>query len=269
MRIYPSSDLHFRSKLDVKDWALEEVPKDCDVVAIAGDIANGSKIGVKYIQEVCDLLPNKKIVLCLGNHDYWGDVCITSVYARWKDLARRVTNLVFLNGNSAKIGNVRFIGTTLWTDMGLTDNVSAVKNVYHVQWPDYANINVEAHIFGFPADEFINQFKVQLNWIYAHLEYAKERGEQVYVMTHHLPDPKSLDERYAGSDFNPFYASKNILEFTACQGVWHHGHTHTFKDYIEKDWRVICNPRGYLFERCNSEMSQRLADNKLIITLGD
>lgn len=275
-KIYPVSDLHFRSADDARDWIRFEVPEEADIIAIAGDIANGSKQGVRYVKALLKVLteirPKVVVVACLGNHDHWGDISMHAAYRQWEYVEHSYPNFRFLKvGRVCDVKGVRFIGTTLWTDMKLVDDFYGAMNIYHCSWPDYLNVGYEAHIVGFPAYDFVEQFHKQLGFIYKAVDAAKEDQVPFYVMTHHLPDPASLDERYNGSDYNPFYASKGILDTLAVEsGIWHHGHTHAAKDYNKYNWRVICNPRGYLQERYSCEDTrQRLANRNLVISLGD
>lgn len=270
-KIFPVSDVHFRSVQDALDWARESVPEGIDIVALAGDIANGSKQGVKYMRAVCEARPELTFVVCLGNHDHWGDVAMSATFHRWKNFQDSVLNFRLLNSEPLEVKGVRFIGSTLWTDMQLDDDFYTAQNVYHTRWPDYTEVGFCPSMVGFPAYEYVEQFKLQLSDIFDQVEQAVEEGVPFYVMTHHLPDPLSLDERYAGNEFNVFYASAGILENLPVEkGVWHHGHTHAAKDYSKCGWRVICNPRGYLTERFGcDETRARLGSKDLIIELGE
>ena len=270
--IYPVSDVHFRNHQDAKDWALEHVPAEADIVAIAGDIANGAKQGVKYMRTVCEALEDKQIVMILGNHDYWNDICMFSTRTQYRRLEEELTNFHFLNGTPKIILGVQFIGDTLWTDMGLLDDTYTATQVYNNEWPDCRNINYDFPDLGFAPHDYIEEFKYQLSELMKHVANAEVEGVPYYVMTHHLPDPESLDKRFAADNaMNPFYASKGILENMGGGGVWHHGHTHARCDYFKHGWRVICNPRGYMIERFSTEEGIRnsLANEKLLITIGD
>lgn len=66
------------------------------------------------------------------------------------------------------------------------------------------------------------------------------------VVTHHLPHPRSIPERFKGDLLNAAYASD--LTETIRNGspvLWVHGHTHDSFDYRILETRVVCNPRGY------------------------
>lgn len=269
-KIHPVSDVHFRNKQDAIDWA-NELPYGVDIVAIAGDIANGSKIGTSFMRDICEACPDLTFVVCLGNHDYWRDVSMVSAQHRWSALEKSLPNLRFLNGAPITVKGVRFIGDTLWTDMRLDGDFYVAQEIYHNKWPDYTEVGFCPTVVGFPAYEFVHQFNLTLSAIFKQVDQALKDDVPFYVMTHHLPDPLSLDERYAGSEFNPFYASADILDnLPVPSGIWHHGHTHAAKDYRKNGWRVICNPRGYLVERYGADETRaRLGNNSFYTEIGE
>ncbi len=72
------------------------------------------------------------------------------------------------------------------------------------------------------------------------------------VVTHHVPHPLSVHQRYAGDWLNPAFANQLSQDLFEGVGLWVHGHTHDSFDF-EVPWpsgrgacRVVCNPRGYL-----------------------
>jgi hypothetical protein len=65
------------------------------------------------------------------------------------------------------------------------------------------------------------------------------------VVTHHLPHRQSIHPKYAGTRFNPCFASDLDHLVRAPVVLWVHGHTHESLDYVVNGTRVVCNPRGY------------------------
>jgi Icc-related predicted phosphoesterase len=66
------------------------------------------------------------------------------------------------------------------------------------------------------------------------------------VVTHHAPHPLSVHPRYAGSALNASFASdlSEMMELWQPE-LWVHGHVHDTFDYVVRNTRVVCNPRGY------------------------
>jgi hypothetical protein len=69
--------------------------------------------------------------------------------------------------------------------------------------------------------------------------------EPVVVITHHLPSWQSVSPKYKGHPTNAAFAS-HLDHLVIKTKVWMHGHTHSTQNYMIKDARVVCNPRGYM-----------------------
>ncbi len=109
----------------------------------------------------------------------------------------------------------------------------------------------------FTPQDSVHLFKESVSWLERQLKIAHS-GKTV-VTSHHLPSNDSISEKYANDPLNPCFASNldNLFDMT---DIWIHGHTHDSFDYIVKNTRVICNPRGYVQygqpenQRFNSEL---------------
>jgi hypothetical protein len=65
------------------------------------------------------------------------------------------------------------------------------------------------------------------------------------VVTHFLPSPDSVHERYRGHPLTPYFATDCRALLRPPVRLWVHGHTHSSCDYTSAGVRVVCNPRGY------------------------
>jgi Icc-related predicted phosphoesterase len=66
-------------------------------------------------------------------------------------------------------------------------------------------------------------------------------------VTHFLPAPPSISEKYHNDPLNPYFCSDLTSLIEEVQpDLWIHGHTHESCDYSIGKTRVICNPRGYV-----------------------
>ncbi|NDB87079.1 MAG: hypothetical protein EB127_30995, partial [Alphaproteobacteria bacterium] len=79
------------------------------------------------------------------------------------------------------------------------------------------------------------------------------------VITHHLPHPKSVNVKFAGSYLNKYFLHdvSDVVENNGAK-LWIHAHTHCSCDYIVNNTRVICNPFGYLRYEENSQFNEKL-----------
>ena len=104
MKLQVLADIHLEfASFDVPDT-------DADVVARAGDI--GTKLGGI---ELANRL-GKPVIYVAGNHEYYGDAL-----PKLTDKMRAAAgpNVAFLENDEVIIGDVRFLGATLWTDFRL------------------------------------------------------------------------------------------------------------------------------------------------------
>ena len=104
MRVHILIDLH----LEFASFQPNNVK--ADVAVLAGDIHTG-KNGIRWILKT---LPNRPVIYVLGNHEYYGQK-IPKLISEIKEMAHG-TNVHVLENDTIEIGNVVFLGATLWTD---------------------------------------------------------------------------------------------------------------------------------------------------------
>jgi hypothetical protein len=91
--------------------------------------------------------------------------------------------------------------------------------------------------------------RVQRAWLADQL--SNPFSGKTVVVTHHLPHPSSVHEKYRGDALNPCFASNLSVLVGPPAILWLHGHTHESMDYAVGGTRVVCNPRGYLPDEPN------------------
>jgi 3',5'-cyclic AMP phosphodiesterase CpdA len=228
LRIQIYSDVH-----------LERAPfsppgNDADVVVLAGDIANGAA-GIAWARETF----RAPVLYLAGNHEYY-DGEFEPVNAAMRSAAGGGVQL--LDCTWTVLGDVRFLGCTLWTDYSLAsaaDRPAVIEDSRKLN-PDYQKIRFGARAFA-PEDS-IALCKRQRAWLAAAL--AEPFPGKTAVITHFAPHPRSIAPAFANHRANPAF----VLDLEDAMGsaeLWIHGHTHTFFDYRVRGTRVICNPRGY------------------------
>lgn len=106
MKIFAVSDLHNENAIRAL-----KVPSDANVIVLAGDL--------EYPQLVFEHLSKFKlpIIAVAGNHDFFGKD-ITEGIAQLKELASHYDNVYLLENEKVEIGNVRFLGSTFWSNYG-------------------------------------------------------------------------------------------------------------------------------------------------------
>ncbi len=229
MRILVLSDLH----LEVHPFVPAEAR--ADLVILAGDIHNGIA-GVEWAMRTFSV----PVLYVAGNHEYY-DGEFHSVRTAMASAAAG-SPVRLLDCGEHRVGGVRFLGCTLWTDYSLAPEPErrAVIEEARLKNPDYTAIHHGERRLA-PEDS-IAMCRRHRDWLERKL--AEPFPGSTAVVTHFAPHPRSIAAAYAGHPANPGF----VVDLDAIMGraaLWIHGHTHTVFDYRVRGTRVLCNPRGY------------------------
>jgi Icc-related predicted phosphoesterase len=232
MRIHILSDLH----LEFAPFKMNDV--GAEVVVLAGDVHTGRN-GIKWI---LNSITDRPVIYVLGNHEFYGQK-IPKLISEIKEIAQG-TNVHILENEKVEIGEVTFLGATLWTDFGLNGDTVLAEVAAQTAMTDFRRIRVTPSYRRFrPADA--RRFHAQSAEWFAQ-EVASRRDRKLVVVTHHAPSPQSIPLTFRNDPLNPAFAS-NLERFIAESraALWVHGHIHYRADFIVGETRVIANPRGY------------------------
>jgi predicted phosphohydrolase len=238
MRVQLASDLHL--ELLEAIWPGERlvVPApDADVLVLAGDIHRG----LQAIDRFADWpVP---VLYLAGNHEYYG--------GQWEQLrvdlrrAAQGTSVCFLDNDVFELNDVRFLGSTLWTDYRVTgDTQAAAMEAAEGFVLDHRRIQTRSGPLR--AAQALDDHVRNRAWLAAELSRAVS-GRTV-VVTHHAPHPGSIHPRFAGNPVNGAFVS-DLSDLVGRADLWLHGHVHDSFDYRVGRCRVVCNPRGYAQNR--------------------
>lgn len=243
MKLHILSDLH-------TEFADFDIPKtDADVVVLAGDVGVGSG-GLEWLQTQRQ---DKPVVYVPGNHEFYGhDISLVERLRR-----NALPDVHILDRESVVIADVRFLGSTLWTDFQLFGEADKWFSIQRARqfMNDFAVISVEDRRFT-PADSTALH-ELARSWLREKL--AEPFEGRTVVVTHHAPSARSVPSRFATDLLTPAFASnlEDLLDGTGVN-VWIHGHMHDPTAYVHNGSRVICNPRGYPGERVTGHFDPAL-----------
>ncbi|EJM97570.1 metallophosphoesterase [Herbaspirillum sp. YR522] len=240
MRLLILSDLH----LEV--WRHDAPPilprqSRPDVVVLAGDIGPPAEV-LHWAGRHFAGLP---VLFVPGNHEAYGN----SWEGAMRELARQARDLPdvhLLDRAELVIGQVRFLGATLWTDYALfgpSMTALAMAAALPVM-ADYRRITVEhGGVHDMRPEDTVSLHQRDLAWLRERL-HAPFPGRTV-VVTHMAPSMHSVAPRYADDPVSAAFASR-LDELATLADLWVHGHTHDSFDYRLQGCRVVCNPCGYM-----------------------
>jgi hypothetical protein len=190
-------------------------------------------------------------------------------HARLQDSCARL-GITWLEREVVQMGQVRFVGTTLWTDFDALGPLAGQKI------PDPLVDKIPAH-FSHPNSQFTRQIKARDKAFRAANYYLRKamttrEGEawlaeglraqalqcqewlsqalntpfdgRTVVITHFAPSLHSADPRYGRVPGTAGFC--NALDALLPQAqLWLHGHLHCPSDYTLNGCRVVANPLGY------------------------
>lgn len=206
-----------------------------DVLVLAGDIASGSTNVYDSIKAF-KKAGFPEVVYVPGNHEYYG-TSIRDFNAKMaiKTLQDDATH--FLNPGFAQIGDVTFIGATLWTNFrgSVSDAMDAGRGI-----TDFRLID------GFHPSHCESMFREHFQYI-KHM-YEQRATEKVVIVTHFLPAVECISPRFQDptNSLNSYFAN-DLGEWieTLDNTTWLFGHTHDSIDITIGTTRLVANPYGY------------------------
>jgi predicted phosphodiesterase len=206
-----------------------------------------------------------------GNHEY-DALDFDETHARLRELCA-LLDITWLEREQHVIGDLRFVGTTLWADFDALalrpgepePTIDQLLKQRHKAFRA-ANFYLQkaaAMRHGRPmmAEEWREQALVCEEWLRAALAQPFE-GTTV-VVTHFAPSLRSADPRYGVTPATAGFC--NSLEPLLAQAqFWLHGHLHCPQDYVEAGCRVVANALGYA-----SKGEQEGFDETFVLDLAD
>ena len=242
MKIQLLSDLH----LEAHPHFIAEPAPDADVLVLAGDIGSyqsGSLLqGEHFGLERFSPLPQYAgwpcpVIFVPGNHEY--DMQdFDAAHARLRAACERM-GMVWLERETAVLGGVRFVGTTLWSDydvLGEREKAYRAANHYLVKMAGQRDGQL------FDAEAMRALALECQHWLRGAL--AEPFDGPTVVVTHFAPTLHSADPRYGLSPGTAGFC--NGLDAWLPQAdLWLHGHLHCPTDVQVGRCRIVANPLGY------------------------
>jgi hypothetical protein len=198
------------------------------------------------------------VIYILGNHEYYHGDFATELDQLRRKLAH-LNNLYILEREVRVIGDVTFIGGTLWSDMNNQDaltlyHMRTMMNDFRVIRNSTTPVNFRTQEGEFrtrvgkfmPEDAVAEHVKMK-QYIQSVVQGNHDR--KYVVVGHHAPSRQSTHEMYAHDTIMNGGFSSDMDEFIQDHPqirLWTHGHTHHEFDYMIGQTRVVCNPRGYI-----------------------
>ncbi len=263
MKIQFISDIHLEhhkiykeEQLNAERW-LKPAP-GADVLVLAGDIGHPEKPAYGLFLKWCsERWPT--VVVIAGNHEFYTatsqlgrDEQARDIHSRYEKLemmrltAGALPNVHFLNQGSVEVEPGTWIlGCTLWSDIpeGLRKYaITGLNDFGSILSSDLGELAT--------FEDYKAWHRSDLAWLRTRLAAIQGRGERAIVVTHHMPTPQLIHEKYADHPLNCCFATN--LEWLIEEGrpvAWICGHSHTGMRLTVAGCQLALNPQGYPGER--------------------
>ena len=239
MKIKLLSDLHLEFYKNPEKVIEGLFTPNVDVLVLAGDVA----VGLKNVETALWQFAAQynQVIYVPGNHEYY------NTNLNILDMISLPKNVRMLNPNSVKIGDITFIGASLWTNFN--NNPLAQET----------------------ARSFINDFRVIKDFtpykckelFNYHSSYIKQAYEAIpgkkIIVTHFLPAVACISPRFRNEGLLNYYFANNMdgwIDSLNNVPYWFFGHTHDQVDVTIGETRLIANPYGY--PRENTSLSKEI-----------
>jgi Icc-related predicted phosphoesterase len=243
MRLLVISDLH----LEFGPFQFPEPMPEFDVAVFAGDLHKPITAALEWLmrQREAGPLRDREIVYVAGNHEFYKTE-MKGALAAGSELADKA-GIHLLHRRTVAIGQVRFIGCTLWTDYRLLGTPSPSMAWAGQELNDHRLIRYqeEGGRYGrFMPSHALAEHRLDLAFVRE--ELAKPHDGSTVVVTHHAPHPQSVQKRHLGDALSPAFVSDLSAVIEEFQPeLWIHGHDHGSHDYTVGRTRVLANQAGY------------------------
>lgn len=223
------SDMH--EEFMSRDYRIPE----CDVLVIAGDIHTSPEKAGLVLRKLAN--SSRETLYVMGNHEYYRHR-FPDIQNSYRKQAS-INNVTFLEKNQVIIKGVRFLGTTLWTD--LSDPIqarAAEQEIYDFEFITTKSGNL------LRARDVTNEWKKCRAWLEGMLK-MKHNGPTV-VITHHSPSSITCGPEYKTSPVrNAFHSSMEDMIFRYHPELWIYGHDHISGWHQLEKTILMSNQAGY------------------------
>ena len=270
MKIAIASDIHLEfGNLDISN------DNHADVLILSGDICVAADLDMRdrrqtelgfaryrserfhdFFERCAENFPH--VIYVMGNHEYYHSDFATALGEMRRKL-NHLTNLYIMERDVKVIGDITFIGGTLWTDMNNQDSLT----LYHMRtmMNDFRviqNSTVPVHfrtsegefrtrVAKFSPEDSVTEHVKMKQYIQSVVQ--GNHDTKYVVVGHHSPSRLSTHEMYKHDTIMNGGYSSDLDEFIKDHPqirLWTHGHTHHPFDYVIGETRIVCNPRGYV-----------------------
>jgi hypothetical protein len=191
MRIHFVASTMYHAKPEVMRTEMPAMlAVEADVTVVGGDFDPDLLRSVSSLRPIAEVRP---VVYVPGNLDFYSRTQFETVLATAKEVAARIGNVHVLYNESVDIGDMRFIGATMWSRV--TDEMAAFAR----------RINDFRMIPGWSKQRQNREHAQSVDFVES--ELMRAGNMRTAVVTHNFPDPSFTPAQYRGDPSSDFFAN--------------------------------------------------------------
>lgn len=251
MLLWILSDIHLEL---TRGWDLPppaERPR-FDILIVAGDLIPRPERGVHWLAEC---VPDRPVVYIMGNHEFYGVDEFRAVEKAKQ--AAEGTSVHVLQNDAVRIGDVTFVGATMWTDFDLFGDPRRAVAVAADRMNDFRKIRTAKYLERFRPLHALARHRQSRAFF--ETEMRKERPGPLVAISHHAPHPGRAIELSDPPTSDEILMAAYRSDLTSLMSpapddgrgalrpadLWIFGHTHESEDTVIGHTRVVSNAKGY------------------------
>lgn len=236
MKIQYCSDLHLEFPENKKYILENPIRPKAEILILAGDIVPFAVIDkhqdfFDYVSE------NFRYTFWIpGNHEYY----YSDINNRTGSFEEKIRdNVLLLNNTVKEIDGVRFIFSTLWSDISPERQFLIQQSL-----SDFKVIKNNSRLFN--TDDYKLLYQENLQFLKDTLKESKDTRS--VLVTHHVPTFQKYPEKYRDSKINEAFAvDLDTLIIDNSIDYWIYGHHHcNISDFNIGNTKMITNQLGYI-----------------------
>ncbi len=238
MKIYYASDIH-SEYLRYPDIPRLDIA--ADAIVFAGDIGVADQT-TEFLEAVAEAYPHTQLVWVAGNHEFYGTDLDAQLY-EFRQHAASHPRIHFLENDRLQLGEVTFLGCTLWTDFTALGEPLASQCLAHSQrLADFFYIYTRQGKF--TAADAITRFRQSHHWLETELAAC---DPQKTVVISHFPPCREARHGEIPEDYLAAYFQANARDLIERfqPRYWVYGHNHWSDRFFIGDTLLTSNQLGY------------------------
>ena len=259
LRIQLVSDLHLEFPQNRQWLAQHPLQLTGDILLVAGDTAYldlpGSGKNTYSAYKFWDWASEnyREVIVCLGNHDFYGYYDLASIPDGYCKLIRHNVHAYY--NAVVHLDDVDIIVSTLWSKIEPYNAYLIEHNV-----SDFDRIMYNGHRL--TSDDFNREHERCIAFVKQAVKTSKANTK--IVLTHHVPTQLCIAKEFQGSTINGAFTVE-LGDYIIGSGIdyWVYGHSHRNIDAQIGKTKILSNQLGYVSQ--NEYLSNGFTPSRHIV----